>query len=290
MQVLDGRLLAKEIKLKLKQKATTFLEQTGKKPCLAVFLVGEDPASEIYVQQKIKAAKEVGIETELITLSEKTTDCETLQHKVWQYSCDSDTHAILVQLPLPKGWSTYQALSSIEAIKDADGLSLINQGSIEAGSGYVLPCTPTGIMRLFEHYNIALEGKEAVVVGRSQIVGLPMARLLLQAHATVTVCHSRTKDLSSHTKRADIVVVSVGSPGLLSKKDFKKGAVVVDVGLHRIKKQGKTLLVGDVKPEGLENHLSWATPVPGGVGPMTVAMLLENTLTLAERQRGHYFS
>ena len=283
LQILNGREVAQKIKQELKQKTEVFEEQTGKKPGLAVILSGTDPASEIYVQQKIRSAKEVGIYSKLITLPEKSTFSD-LEQKIDECNLNPAIHAFLVQLALPKGWPVYRALSRIESIKDADGLNPISQGLLMSQANYICPCTPAGIMRLFKYYNIALEGKSAVVVGRSQIVGRPMAELLLQAHATVTICHSRTKDLSAYTQRADIVVVSAGVPRLLGQKDFKKGAIVVDVGLHRIKKGDKIQLIGDVRSEGLKGHLSWVTPVPGGVGPMTVAMLLENTFTLATKQ------
>ena len=280
MRILNGQQVAQEIKKTVKQKAEAFLARTGKKPGLAVILVGKDPASEIYVQKKIQSAKEVGLHSRLFTLSEKE-GFPALKQKIKECNQDPAIHAFLIQLPLPKGWPVQSALSLIDPAKDADGLTPLNQGRIGSGEAPVLPCTPTGIMRLFQHYDIALKGKSAVVVGRSQIVGFPMAQLLLKAHATVTICHSRTTDLSSYTKKADIVVVSAGVPELLGQKDFKKGAIVVDVGLHRIKTGHKTRLKGDVKQKGLEDHVAWATPVPGGVGPMTVAQLLENTLTLA---------
>ena len=284
MQILNGRPVAKALKIKLKQKAEVFLSQTGKKPTLAVILVGQDPASEIYVRQKIKSANQVGIDSMLLTLPEKAGFLK-LKQKIKELNLSPAIHAFLVQLPLPTGWPVNEALSLIDPKKDADGLTPLNQGLMLSGKAPLLPCTPAGIMSLLKHYHIALEGKSAVVVGRSRIVGLPIAQLLLKAHATVTICHSRTKNLSAFTKRADIVVVSAGVPGLLGQNDFKKSAVVVDVGLHRVQKEDKTQLIGDVRPEGLENQVAWITPVPGGVGPMTVAMLLENTVTLANRSR-----
>ncbi len=280
MRILNGRPVAQEIKKKLKPKAKAFLARTGKKPGLAVILVGKDPASEIYVQKKIQSAKEVGFHSQVFTLSEKE-GFPALKQKIKACNQDPAIHAFLVQLPLPAGWPVHEALSLIDPAKDADGLTPLNQGRTGSGEAPVLPCTPAGIMRLFQYYDIAVEGKNVVVVGRSRIVGFPTAQLLLRANATVTICHSRTKDLSLHTKRADIVVVSAGVPELLRREDFKKGAVVVDVGLHRIKKEGKTCLKGDVRQEGLEGHVAWATPVPGGVGPVTVGLLLENTLTLS---------
>ena len=274
--------MAKALKIRLKQKAEAFLSRTGRKPSLAVILVGQDPASKIYVQQKIKSAKQVGIDSMLFTLSEKAGFLG-LKQKIKELNLSPAIHAFLVQLPLPTGWPVNEALSLIDPKKDADGLTPLNQGLMLLGKAPLISCTPAGIMRLLKHYHIALEGKSAVVVGRSRIVGLPTAQLLLKAHATVTICHSRTKNLSAFTKGADIVVVSAGVPGLLGQNDFKKGAVVVDVGLHRVQTEDKTQLVGDVRQEDLEDHVAWITPVPGGIGPMTVALLLENTLTLADR-------
>ena len=283
MQILNGKQVAQEIKNSLKQKNQAFVIKTGQKPGLAMILVGNDSASQIYIQQKIKSAGEVGIKPQLFTLPEQSSFAQ-FKKKIEELNLNPSIHAFLVQLPLPQGWPVNEALSLIDPAKDVDGLTPLNQGSLGIGSAPILPCTPAGIMRLLRYYHIALEGKTAVVVGRSRIVGLPMAQLLLRANATVTICHSRTKELSAITQKADIVVVSAGVPQLLGKKDLKKGAVVVDVGLHRIQKADKTQLIGDVRREGLEGHLSGLTPVPGGVGPMTVAMLLENTLSLAQQQ------
>lgn len=280
MQILDGRLVAQETRTELKRKIHRFFEQNKQRPGLAVILVGDNPASRIYVRQKIKAAKEVGISSEVFSFPGDVPVHE-LKQKIQNLNRDSSVHAILVQLPLPSAFSSGEVISWVDPKKDPDCLTVENQGLAWSGQPRVLPCTPSGVMKLFEHYNISLKGRKAVVVGRSQIVGLPMAQLLLRANATVTVCHSHTKELSRFTKEADIVVVAAGRPGLLGKPDFKQGAVVVDVGIHRITEQGKSVLSGDVRFKEIQDQVSFATPVPGGVGPMTVAMLLVNTFQLA---------
>ena len=280
MKVLNGRLAAQKIKLDLKRKIAHFFEQHKKQPSLRVILVGNNPASQVYVRQKIQAAGQVGIDSQVFTLSEDVSPQE-LQQKIWDCNQDPDVHAVLIQLPLPPALSWREIISCVNPKKDPDCLTVENQGLAWSGHPRVLPCTPAGIMRLFEYYSITLAGQSAVVVGRSQIVGLPMAQLLLRANATVTVCHSHTKQLSQFTREADIVVVAAGCPELLGAKDFKEGAVVVDVGIHRVTEKGTVKLKGDVCFEELGDRVAFATPVPGGVGPMTVAMLLENTFQLA---------
>ncbi len=280
MRILDGRLTAQKIKSDLTQKVSHFVKQHKKPPGLRVILVGNNTASQIYVGQKIKAARQVGIDSQLLSLPENVSSKE-LKNTIQSLNRDPFVHAMLVQLPLPPLLSWREVISWIDPQKDADGLTVENQGLAWSGRKRVLPCTPYGIMQLFKHYNISLTGKNAVVVGRSQIVGLPMARLLLESNATVTICHSHTKNLSKFTQRADIVVVAVGRQGFLGKKDFNEGAVVVDVGIHRVMREGKSELKGDILFEELKGHVAYATPVPGGVGPMTVAMLLENTFQLA---------
>ena len=280
MQILDGCLVAQKIKMDLKGKVHSFFEQNKKAPSLAVILVGNNSASQVYVRQKIKAAKEVGIASVVFSLSEDVSLGE-LKQKIQNLNQDPAVHAVLVQLPLPSHLPWKEIISWVDPQKDPDCLTVENQGLAWSGQPRVVPCTPSGIMKLFEHYNIALKGKSAVVVGRSQIVGLPMAQLFLRANATVTVCHSHTQNLSQFTQQADIVVAAAGRPGLLGKEDFKSGTVVVDVGIHRVTEQGKSKLTGDLRFEELRNHVAFATPVPGGVGPMTVIMLLENTFQLA---------
>ena len=279
---MDGRLVADTIKQNLTQKIKNFFHTKNQIPGLAILLIGENPASTVYIQQKIKACKEVGIKADFLHQS-ANIPVDELKTKIQELNRNPAIHAILVQLPLPAGWNTKEVLSWVNPRKDPDCLTVENQGLAWAGTPRVLPCTPVGIMKLFEHYQIPLEGKTAVVVGRSQIVGLPMTQLLLRANATVCVCHSHTKNLSSLTRLADVVVVAAGKPGLLGKENFKKGAVVVDVGIHKNSETSKKL-IGDVRFEELKEHVSFATPVPGGVGPMTVAMLLQNTFYLAEQQ------
>ncbi len=283
MQILDGRLVAQNIKSNLQKKISLFCEKSKTPPSLRVLVVGDNPASQIYVRQKIKSAKLVGIDSEVFAFPE-TVSLGELKQTIQSFNRDSAVHAVLVQLPLPSGLPWKEVISYIDPKKDPDCLTIENQGLAWSGAPRVLPCTPSGIMRLFEHYNIDLAGKNAVVVGRSQIVGLPMVQLLLRANATVTVCHSCTKELSQFTRQADIVVSATGSPRFLGGEDFKEGSVVVDVGIHRVetKGTGKNKLTGDVRFEELKNRVAFATPVPGGVGPMTVVMLLENTLKLAE--------
>ena len=316
MRILDGRLVSQKIRSDLKEKILLFCSKNKKPPGLALICVGNNPASQVYVRQKVRAAKQVGIYSEVFSLPE-TVSLEALKQQIQNLNRNQSIHAVLVQLPLPPALSWREVISWVEPRKDVDCLTVENQGlawsgpmgnlqkEIETGEKQrsqeglksapasravhfhprVLPCTPSGIMKLFEYYKIALEGKSAVVVGRSQIVGLPMAQLLLRANMTVTVCHSHTVDLSYFTRSADIVVSAVGCPGLLGEQHFKKGAVAVDVGIHRIIEQGKSKLKGDIRFEELENKVAFATPVPGGVGPMTVTMLLENTFQLACQQQ-----
>ena len=277
MQILDGLLVAEKIKEELKQKLARFLKQNNRVPGLRVILVGEDSASQVYVRQKIKQAEKLGIDSDACLLP-KDISFKTLKQKIQEFNEDSRVQALLIQLPLPISLDRKKVLNCVDPLKDPDCLTVENQGRAWSGQPRVLPCTPAGIMRLFKHYNCELKGKKAVVIGRSQIVGLPMAQLLLRANATVTVCHSHTQNLSEFTRAADVVVVAAGRRGLLGRQDFKKGSIVVDVGVHRV--DGK--LEGDVRFKELDGHVAFATPVPGGVGPMTVVQLLENTLHLAE--------
>ena len=281
MQIMDGRLVANIVKQNLKQEIEKFYQQYNQSPGLAILLIGENPASTVYIQQKMKACKEVGIQTEFLH-HPANISADKLKKNIQELNNNSAIHAILIQLPLPVGWNTKDVLSWVNPLKDPDCLTVENQGLSWINAPRVLPCTPAGIMKLFDHYQISLKGKKAVVVGRSQIVGLPMAQLLLRANATVCICHSHTKNLSAITQSADVVVVAAGKPGLLGQKDFKKGAVVVDVGIHKNSATGKKL-IGDVRFEELKEYASFATPVPGGVGPMTVAMLLNNTFHLAKQ-------
>jgi len=280
MERLDGRTLSQEWRDGLKTRIEEFASQTDASPCLAVVLVGDDPASQVYVSHKIKACAEVGMKSLERRLPPETSQLE-LTRVVRELNNDPQVNGILVQLPLPKHINEAEIIENISPLKDADGLCIENLGLLAAGRKRVAPCTPFGVIQLLKKHNIPMEGQNAVVVGRSQIVGKPMALLLLEENATVTICHSKTKDLRQHLHQADIVVVAAGKPEFLGADDFKKGVVVVDVGIHR-KDDGK--LCGDVRFKELEGIAKAVSPVPGGVGPMTIAMLLENTLRLAEIQ------
>ncbi len=248
-------------------------------PGLAVLLVGEDPASQIYVRNKQKACEEVGFHSVVDRLPETASEGEVLD-RIDQYAKDPSIHGILVQLPLPKHLDKNKILNTIPPEKDVDGFTELNSGRHLIGEDCLKPCTPVGVIHMLRHENIGIEGKECVVVGRSNIVGKPMALLLLSENGTVTVAHSKTKDLSSITKRADILVVAIKQPRFITGDMIKEGAVVIDVGMNR-EENGK--LCGDVDYESAEKIASYLTPVPGGVGPMTIAMLLSNTLEARNR-------
>jgi len=275
--LLDGRIMSAELMEKIALRVRA-LKEKGVVPGLAVILVGNDPASEIYVRNKGKGCEETGMLSRTIRL-EADTDQARLEQEIEQLNRDPAIHGILVQLPLPAHLDTQSALARILPEKDVDGFHLINAGCLMTGTEGVVPCTPKGALYMMQHAGIELEGKEAVVVGRSNIVGKPMAMLLLQENCTVTVCHSRTRDLAEHTRRADILVAAIGKPRFITREMVKEGAVVIDVGVNRV--DGK--VCGDVDFEGVSQVASWITPVPGGVGRMTIAMLLQNTLEAAER-------
>lgn len=286
--VLDGKLVAAFRRTELATRVESFTAATGRAPGLAVVLVGENPASQIYVRNKIKACDEAGIESFHIELSSSTTQAD-LHKEIDRLNQRADVDGILVQLPLPHGLNETLATERIFPEKDPDGLTSGNLGLLFAGRARVAPCTPFGVMKILEHFKISVDGLNAIVIGRSNIVGKPMAQLLLHANATVTIAHSKTRDLQSLTKRADIVVVAAGRPRFLGREFFREGAVVIDVGIHRVSESenlvinGKrSTICGDVRYEELLGHSSAVTPVPGGVGPMTIQMLLENTLKLAE--------
>ena len=267
--VLDGKSLALKVRQELKQK----VQEQGVKPGLVVLLVGEDPASQIYVRNKERTANEVGFHSVVERLPE-TISQEELLEKIKTLNEDDAIHGILVQLPLPKQIDSQTVLEAIIPEKDVDGFHPVNLGKLLQKDESIVPCTPKGIIRLLEEYEIDLVGKEMVVIGQSTIVGRPMALLGLNRGATVTVCHSRTKDLEKQIARADIIISAVGKPNLVKKEYVKKDAVIIDVGINRLE-SGK--LVGDVDFDGVKDHVSAITPVPGGVGPMTIAMLLEQT-------------
>lgn len=279
---LDGKAVAEARQILLRQRIESFKTKTGRAPGLAVVIVGEDPASQVYVKNKVKTTTALGMKSEHLELPATTTEAELLV-TLAKLNEDKTIDGILVQMPLPKGFDPERVLESIKPEKDPDGLTSGNLGLLMAGKPRVSSCTPLGVMKILEHYKIDLSGKRACVVGRSNMVGKPMALLLQLADATVTMCHSRTKDLRFHTKQAEIVVVAAGREGLLGKDDFAEDAIVIDVGMHRPSSgphAGK--LRGDVRFEELDGHVAAATPVPGGVGPMTIQMLMENTVTLAE--------
>ena len=275
--IIDGNKIAQEVRNQVREDALNFKEKTGIVPGLAVILVGEDPASQIYVGRKAKACAEVGFLSREYKLPAVTTEAKLL-NIISELNADQAIHGILVQLPLPQHISTNKIISAIDPRKDVDGFHPYNVGGLVSGNPLFVPCTPRGIMELISRTGIELAGKEAVVVGRSNIVGKPMALLLLAQHATVTICHSRTKDLPSVTRRADVLIAAVGKAEMIKANMIKEGAIVIDVGVNRLE-NGK--LVGDVAFNEVAARASHITPVPGGVGPMTIAMLMKNTLDAA---------
>ena len=276
-QILDGKVMSDELRAEI-AKRVAGLKKRGVMPGLAVILVGNDPASEIYVRNKGKGCEETGIYSRTIHLPEDTTQ-EELESEIGKLNADPAIHGILVQLPLPKQLDEQAALAKILPEKDVDGFHLINAGHMMTGTEGVIACTPRGALHMIKSTGIDLNGKEAVVIGRSNIVGKPMAMLLLRENCTVTICHSRTKNLVEHTRRADILVAAVGKAGFVTADMVKPGAVVIDVGINRV--DGK--VCGDVDFEHVKEKASWITPVPGGVGKMTITMLLDNTVEAAER-------
>jgi methylenetetrahydrofolate dehydrogenase (NADP+)/methenyltetrahydrofolate cyclohydrolase len=277
--ILDGAKIADEIRQSVRDEAVDLKNKTGIVPGLAVVLVGQDPASQVYVGRKAKACAEAGFLSREYRLPAATPE-EELLRLIDDLNKDILIHGILVQLPLPAHISTHKIIAAIDPMKDVDGFHPYNVGGLVSGSPVFIPCTPRGIMELILRTGIELAGKEAVVVGRSNIVGKPIALLLLERHATVTICHSRTKNLPQVTARADVLVAAVGRSHMITEGMVKKGAVVIDVGVNRLE-SGK--LAGDVAFEEVCAKASYITPVPGGVGPMTIAMLMRNTLDAALR-------
>ncbi|KPC77733.1 5,10-methylene-tetrahydrofolate cyclohydrolase [Thermoactinomyces vulgaris] len=275
--IIDGKTIAKEVRSELKIEVAK-LKEKGLIPGLAVVLVGNHPASESYVKGKIRASEEVGINSQLIRRESSISERELLE-LIETLNADPAIHGILVQLPLPDHINPDKVIATISPAKDVDGFTPVNVGNMVIGQEALLPCTPHGIMHLLQRSGVPIAGKHAVVVGRSNIVGKPISLLLQRADATVTMCHSRTADLASHTKQADIVIAAVGRPEMLTAEHVKPGAVVIDVGVNR--HEGK--LVGDVKFDEVKEIASAITPVPGGVGPMTIAMLMRNTVEAAKR-------
>ena len=277
MQIIDGKATSAAIREEIREQTAQFAKTAGFVPGLAVVLVGENPASQVYVRNKARACEEVGFLSEVYRLPEQTTQKELLS-LIDKLNADKKIHGILVQLPLPKHLDETELLLRISPNKDVDAFHPFNVGKLTIGDPVFLPCTPAGIMELLRRYGIDPCGKQCVVVGRSNIVGKPMALLLLAANGTVTVCHSRTPDLAAKTREADILVVAIGKAKFISADMVKEGAVVIDVGMDR-DENGK--LCGDVDFETVAPKCSYITPVPGGVGPMTITMLLQNTLKSA---------
>ena len=276
--IIDGKYVSKEIRLAVAEEVQKLKAEHNVTPGLAVILVGNDPASAVYVRNKHKACEEVGINSLQIVMPEETTEAELLE-KIKELNADDDVNGILVQLPLPKHISEEKIINAISPDKDVDAFHPTNVGKIMLGKYDFLPCTPAGIMELLDFYKVDVSGKECVVIGRSNIVGKPMALLLLAKNGTVTICHSRTKDLAEAVARADILVVAIGKPNFITGDMIKPGAVVIDVGINRL---DNNKLCGDVEFESAEQVAGMITPVPGGVGPMTITMLLKNTVTAAK--------
>jgi len=281
-QVIDGKAIAQQVRAEWKIRADA-LKASGVTPGLAVIIVGEDPASKVYVANKVKACAELGLHSEHIVMSADTSEA-TLLAKITELNNNPKIHGILVQLPVPKHIDSHKVIEAISPIKDVDGFHQINVGALVTGSTRFPPCTPYGVMKLLETCGVAIEGKHAVVVGRSNIVGKPMALMLLQKNATVTICTSKTVDLAKFTRDADILVVAVGKANMITGDMIKPGAAVIDVGMNRLS-TGK--LCGDVDFDTAKEVASWITPVPGGVGPMTITMLVANTVSAAEQITGH---
>ncbi|CAG9234133.1 bifunctional 5,10-methylene-tetrahydrofolate dehydrogenase/ 5,10-methylene-tetrahydrofolate cyclohydrolase [Paraburkholderia tropica] len=279
--LIDGLALSKKLRADVATRAAA-LAARGHQPGLAVVLVGDNPASEVYVRNKIKACEDNGLYSSYDRYAETLPEADLLK-RIDELNNDPKIHGILVQLPLPKHIDSHKVLEAIAPEKDVDGFHVANAGALMTGQPLFRPCTPYGVMKMFEEYEIPLEGANAVVIGRSNIVGKPMALLLLEKGATVTICHSKTRDLAKHTLDADIVVAAVGKRNVLTADMIKPGATVIDVGMNR-DDNGK--LCGDVDFAGLKDKAGFITPVPGGVGPMTITMLLVNTIEAAERAAG----
>lgn len=278
-QIINGKELAKNIRLKLKEEVEE-LKKAEINPKLAVIMVGEDKASKVYVKNKSKACEEVGVEFEEYLLP-ANTKMKDLLELIEKLNNDITIHGILVQSPLPEGLDANEAFKTISPKKDVDGFNPINVGKLSLNQDCFVSCTPFGIIKMLEAYNIAIEGANAVVIGRSNIVGKPLAKCLLNKNATVTVCHSKTKNLKEITSKADILVAAIGKPKFVTADMVKEGATIIDVGINRME-DGK--LVGDTDFENIKEKVNYITPVPGGVGPMTIAMLMYNVVKAAKQQ------
>jgi len=277
-RIIDGNALSARVRGEIAERATA-LTARGVQPCLAVILVGENPASAVYVRNKVSACEKAGIRSLRLDYPADVSP-EVVMARLAELNADTSVHGILVQLPLPKQFDEAAVLEAISVTKDVDGFHAENVGRLSQNQEAFLPCTPHGVMKMFEAEGVDLAGAEAVVIGRSNIVGKPMAMLLTNAGATVTVCHSKTRDLNFHTRRADILVAAIGKPRFVTGDMVKPGATVIDVGINRLP-DGK--LCGDVDFESAKTVAGLITPVPGGVGPMTITMLLENTVISADR-------
>ena len=284
-KIIDGKEISAQIREKVKEFGETLKKESGRTPGLAVVLVGENPASKVYVKNKIEKTKEVGVTSIEHRLNDDVSE-EELLNVVKNLNEDDKVQGILVQLPLPKHINSDKVLDTIKPVKDVDGFHAENVGKLWSGLDSLVPCTPLGCSIMLKKLNPDLSGKKAIIIGRSNIVGKPMAALLLGMNATVTVAHSRTKNVEELVKPADIVVAAVGIPEMVKGSWIKKGAVVIDVGINRIERDGKKVLVGDVDYEECLENSSKITPVPGGVGPMTIACLLLNTLFTSYEQFG----
>jgi methylenetetrahydrofolate dehydrogenase (NADP+)/methenyltetrahydrofolate cyclohydrolase len=278
-RIIDGKAIAAKIRGEQKERILRLQQQHGVRPGLAVILVGSDPASQVYVRNKVTACKDVGIRSELVEMPVTATQDQLLS-RIDALNTDPTIHGILVQLPLPPQIDVHSVLERIDFHKDVDGFHLYNVGGLITGNTVFPPCTPYGVQKILEHEQIPVEGRNVVVVGASNIVGKPMALMLMHQEATVCICHKKTRDLGMFTMLADILVVAAGVPGLIVPQMVRTGAVVIDVGINRLP-DGR--IVGDVDFEGVRQKASAITPVPGGVGPMTIAMLLYNTVQSAER-------
>lgn len=277
-RIIDGKAIAQGLRAELKVRVDA-MRANGITPGLAVIIVGEDPASKVYVGNKVKACAEIGLHSRRVALPANTPEV-TLLEKIAELNADPAIHGLLVQLPLPPHIDSHKVLEAISPSKDVDGFHPMNVGALVTGATLFPPCTPSGTMKLLEKMGVEIDGKHAVVVGRSNIVGKPMALMLLHKSATVTICTSRTKDLGKHTRDADILVVATGKAQMVTGDMIKPGAVVIDIGINRLP-DGR--LVGDVDFESAKEVAGLITPVPGGVGPMTIAMLMANTIQAAER-------
>ena len=279
--LIDGKSLAAALRAAQKS-AINSLAARGVRPGLAAILVGNDPASRVYVRNKARACEETGVRSEVHEFPDNVSEAALLE-RVAQLNADTRVHGILVQLPLPRHLDPSPVLAAVSPMKDVDGFHAVNLGALLQGRPGFVPGTPAGVMRLLEHAGVPLAGRHAVIVGRSTIVGKPLALLLLQKDATVTICHSKTRDLASVTRQADILIAAVGRANLISARMVKQGACVIDVGVNRLPGGG---LTGDVDFAAVKETAGWITPVPGGVGPMTVAMLIVNTVRAAEHSLG----